>query len=126
MFETPTLAAADSRVKKLGVNKNTLISHENGNREISRQAAERYAKAFNVKAGWLLYGDDSEDGSAPPELSQLEAVSALAAALTDAEARSLHARLSARIQSATPKKSSNVRPASSAAKAKSGQRTHSS
>lgn len=41
------------------INVNTLISHENGNRAISRKAAEKYADAFGRTAGWLLFGEDS-------------------------------------------------------------------
>lgn len=48
-FETPTDAARAFR----DINQNTLISHENGNRPLSRKAAEKYATAFGVEAGWL-------------------------------------------------------------------------
>lgn len=51
-YKTPTDAANALKA----INKNTLISHENGNREISRKAAEKYAAAFGVSAGWILYG----------------------------------------------------------------------
>lgn len=54
-YETPSDAAR--ALKNKGINKNTLISHENGNRAISRKAAEKYAKVFGVRAGWLLYGE---------------------------------------------------------------------
>lgn len=52
-FESPTDAARAIRA----INKNTLISHENGNRPISRQAAAKYGSAFGVEAGWILFGD---------------------------------------------------------------------
>ncbi|MBY3073430.1 helix-turn-helix transcriptional regulator [Rhizobium laguerreae] len=52
-YDSPTAAAS---AFPRDINKNTLISHENGNRELSRKAAEKYAKLFNVDAGWLLYG----------------------------------------------------------------------
>ncbi|MCO5080911.1 MAG: transcriptional regulator [Rhizobiaceae bacterium] len=42
------------------INQNTLTSHENGNRTISRKAAEKYARHFGVEAGWILYGDRSD------------------------------------------------------------------
>jgi SOS-response transcriptional repressor LexA len=51
-FESPTDAARAFR----DLNKNTLISNENGNRPISRKMALRYADAFGVDPGWLLYG----------------------------------------------------------------------
>lgn len=56
-FETPTDAA---RAFPRELNVNTLISNENGNRDISRKAAEKYAKLFRVDAGWLLYGGEAE------------------------------------------------------------------
>lgn len=50
-FENPTDAA-----RAFGWNVNTYRSHENGNREISKSAALRYAKAYNVSVDWLLTG----------------------------------------------------------------------
>lgn len=54
-FDSPTEAAL---AFPRDINKNTLISHENGNRDLSRKAAEKYAKLFGVDAGWLLYGSE--------------------------------------------------------------------
>lgn len=51
-FDGPSEAA---RAKSLNIN--TLTSHENGNRDYGKKAAEQYAKAFGVSAGWLLTGD---------------------------------------------------------------------
>lgn len=51
-FDTPSDAARALR----DLNRNTLISHENGNRSISRTAAEKYGKLFGVNPGWILYG----------------------------------------------------------------------
>jgi SOS-response transcriptional repressor LexA len=56
-FESPSDAA---RALK-DINKNTLISNENGNRPISRKAAEKYGRLFNVDPGWLLFGVAGED-----------------------------------------------------------------
>lgn len=53
-FKSPSDAA---RVLK-EINVNTLISHENGNRAISRKAAEQYAAVFGRTAGWILFGED--------------------------------------------------------------------
>ncbi|MBO0141473.1 peptidase S24 [Agrobacterium sp. Ap1] len=47
------------------INKNTLISNENGNRPISRKAAEKYGELFGVKAGWILFGDADDETPAP-------------------------------------------------------------
>lgn len=44
------------------INKNTLISHENGNRPLSRKAAEKYGRLFGVDPGWLLFNGDRWDG----------------------------------------------------------------
>ncbi len=51
-YESPTEAA-----RALRVNKNTYISHENGNRPLSKNAAAQYALKLNTTAGWLLYGE---------------------------------------------------------------------
>jgi hypothetical protein len=51
-FDTPTEAAI-----YFGFNVVTYRSHENGTRGIRREAAQRYAKAFKVPAGWLLTGE---------------------------------------------------------------------
>ena len=53
-FDSPS---ATAKAHPRDINKNTLISHENGNRALSRQAAAKYAAVFNVDAGWLLYGE---------------------------------------------------------------------
>src|SRR6185369_16868115 len=55
-YDTPSEAA---RAFPRLINKNTLISNENGNRPISRKAAEKYGRLFNVDPGWILYGTSS-------------------------------------------------------------------
>lgn len=62
-YDTPS-AAADAN--KRAINKNTLISHENGNRDISRKAAEKYGAVFGVEPGWILFGAGDE----PTDLSE--------------------------------------------------------
>ena len=57
-FATPSDAA---RAHKRTINQNTLISHENGNRAISRKAAEKYGAAFHVDPGWILFGGGAGD-----------------------------------------------------------------
>lgn len=58
-FDSPSDAAR--ALQHRGVNKNTLISHENGNRPISRKAAELYGQVFGVDPGWILFGSDAGD-----------------------------------------------------------------
>lgn len=55
-YDSPTDAANALK----DINRNTLTSHENGNRAISRKAAEKYSRAFGVAAGWILYGETGE------------------------------------------------------------------
>ena len=50
------------------INKNTLISHENGNRPLSRKAAEKYGRLFGVDPGWLLFNADGAE-AAPVSLA---------------------------------------------------------
>ncbi len=52
-YKTASEAARANRE----INNYTILGNENGNRAISRKMAEIYAKAFNVSAGWLLYGE---------------------------------------------------------------------
>ncbi|MGU3575665.1 hypothetical protein ACLBWZ_09030 [Brucellaceae bacterium C25G] len=51
--------ASDAARAHKEINVNTLISHENGNRAISRKAAEKYAEIFGRTAGWILFGEDA-------------------------------------------------------------------
>lgn len=53
-FKTPSDAA---RAFPREINKHTLISHENGNRPISKKAAEKYGELFGVSAGWILFNE---------------------------------------------------------------------
>lgn len=62
-FATPSEAA---RAHKRTINQNTLISHENGNREISRKAAAKYGDAFGVDPGWILFGDAGAGATSEP------------------------------------------------------------
>lgn len=61
LYPGPTAAS-----RAFGWPKETLTQHENGTRPLSRKAAEKYAAAFGVGAGWLLYGDRSNKGSKGP------------------------------------------------------------
>lgn len=61
LYPGPTAAS-----RAFGWPKETLTQHENGTRSLSRQAAEKYAAAFGVGAGWLLYGDRSAKGAKGP------------------------------------------------------------
>jgi len=69
-YESPSEAAKLIKA----INKNTLISNENGNRPISRKAAEKYAAHFGVEAGWILFGD--EGVKTPIDIPVLSMVSA--------------------------------------------------
>lgn len=50
----------------------TYRSHENGHRELSRKAAETYAKGYRTTAGYLLFGEGSVDNetATPPTLGE--------------------------------------------------------
>lgn len=53
-YKTPTDAA-----KGFGWTVSTYLGHENGDRNPSRQAAKKYAKAYRVRWEWLLDGEGS-------------------------------------------------------------------
>lgn len=65
-FKTATEAA-----HRFNWNENTYRSHENGVRGISKVAARKYARAFKVPTGWLLYGEGSMTPPVDPELTSL-------------------------------------------------------
>ncbi len=73
-FASPTDAARAFRE----INQNTMISHENGNRPISRKAAEKYGRLFGVEPGWILFngGVTSEEVEGITEVPVLSMVSA--------------------------------------------------
>lgn len=71
-YDTPSDAARAHR----DINVNTLISHENGNRGISKGAAQKYAKAFGSTPGWILYGEEDDRQPDAIEVPVLSPVSA--------------------------------------------------
>lgn len=58
---TTAVAAAQA----YGWNKYTYAQHENGTRDISRKAAERYGAAYRRAGGWILYGDKTSADAMP-------------------------------------------------------------
>lgn len=50
--------SASEAAKAIGLSVATYIAHENGHRGLTVQSAERYAKHFNVRSGWLLTGEE--------------------------------------------------------------------
>ncbi|OLP48878.1 hypothetical protein BJF91_17235 [Allorhizobium taibaishanense] len=72
-YKSPTEAA---RAFPRHINANTMISHENGNRAISRKAAAKYADLFGVDAGWILYGENDATESSDIDVPLLSLVSA--------------------------------------------------
>lgn len=75
-YESPTDAA---NAFPRDINKNTLISHENGNRAISKKAAEKYGELFGVSAGWILFNTTDEAGAPAPNEVSLSRVGMTAA-----------------------------------------------
>ncbi|GEM_PF-2057288 len=69
-FETPSDAARALKE----INKNTLISNENGNRPISRKAAEKYGELFGVDPGWILFGEGGSPEDKISGATQIEAM----------------------------------------------------
>lgn len=58
--------AATAAARRFHWNENTYRSHANGQRPLSKKAAARYAKAFKVSSGWLLYGEGEPPAHATP------------------------------------------------------------
>ncbi|KZL26064.1 helix-turn-helix transcriptional regulator [Pseudovibrio sp. WM33] len=56
---------ATEAAHSMGINRVTYIAHENGNRGIGPEAAQKYANAFSVSAEWLLYGTEPTQANSP-------------------------------------------------------------
>jgi SOS-response transcriptional repressor LexA len=68
--------AAEAARRYTDINQNTLTSHLNGNRDLSRKAAQDYARIFETTAGWLLYGDEAETDRSDVDVPLLSLISA--------------------------------------------------
>ncbi|MGI3128596.1 S24 family peptidase [Nitratireductor sp. PBL-C9] len=71
-YNTPAEAARAFRE----INQNTLTSNLNGNRPISRKAAEKYARLFGTRAGWILFDEEAEEDRSDMDVPLLSMVSA--------------------------------------------------
>lgn len=71
-YKTPAEAARAFRE----INQNTLTSHLNGNRPISRKAAEKYARLFGSRAGWILFDEDADEDRSDMSVPLVSLVSA--------------------------------------------------
>lgn len=58
IFEQPVDAS-----RFFGWNENTYKAHENGIRNYPPKTAAKYARAFNVTPGWLLFGEGNKEPS---------------------------------------------------------------
>lgn len=54
---------ATDAARAFGWNENTYRSHENGQRGLRKDVAERYGRAFRVSAAWLLTGEGKAERS---------------------------------------------------------------
>lgn len=68
-YEKPTDAWRDNK-RALEISQDLIISNTNGNRPISKKAAEKYAQVFGHSPGWYLYGDKGEAGVTVPGASK--------------------------------------------------------
>lgn len=63
--------SARGAAKKLGIKPSTYAAHENGQNDYDAEQAASYAKAFNVTASWLLFGEDEPNDSKAKEANAL-------------------------------------------------------
>lgn len=106
-YNSPTAAWA-AMPRAFG--KDLLISNLNGHREISRKAAEKYAAAFGVTAGWLLFGDECP--KYPMKHRWMDEVFERAALLSEAERQGFVRELVERMSGASDRP--GLRPAGQA------------
>lgn len=74
-YDNPTEAWRANQ-RALGISKDLIISNSNGNRPISRKAAEVYAKAFGHTPGWYLFGIEDDANRAAVDVPMVSMVSA--------------------------------------------------
>lgn len=60
---------ASEAARALGIKEPTYLGHENGSREFDYDAAEKYGRKFNVRATWLLRGEEPKDRRSRPQAS---------------------------------------------------------
>lgn len=61
----PGAASAAAFARLHNISDSTYRSHETGNRDISPQAARRYAAILNVSPTWLMFGGKRATDSTP-------------------------------------------------------------
>lgn len=74
-YDNPTDAWRANQ-RALAFSKDLLISNHNGNRPISKKAAEAYARVFGHTPGWYLYGTDESETRRSYEIPMVSMVSA--------------------------------------------------
>ncbi|MER8427793.1 hypothetical protein [Mesorhizobium sp. M1403] len=83
-YDKPTDAWRAHR-RALEISQDLIISNTNGNRPISKKAAEKYARVFGHSPGWYLYGNkgesDTTNGASKPATPDM--VSQLAEVFAD-------------------------------------------
>jgi len=60
--------SAAKGAERIGVAASTYRAHENGQNEFGADEAEAYGRAFGVRAGWLLTGEQPKERGATPEM----------------------------------------------------------
>lgn len=66
----PDIEDATAAAKRFGWNVSTYLSHENGNRGLTRKSALKYGRRYRVAPEWIMFGDDAM-APADPELMTL-------------------------------------------------------
>ncbi|MBB3411256.1 hypothetical protein FHT87_005209 [Rhizobium sp. BK316] len=61
---------ADAARKFREINQNTITSHANGNKPLTKKAATMYARLFRCSASWLLFGEGQPPGGQPPKTEE--------------------------------------------------------
>lgn len=62
--------SANKAADSLGISASTYRAHENGQNGFSAEEAERYARKFGVRSGWIYFGESPVGKNAVPSMGK--------------------------------------------------------
>jgi DNA-binding XRE family transcriptional regulator len=65
--------SASDAARDMGITISAYVHHENGTRDFSDAAAQKYARRFNVTVAWLVFGQSLKGAGIDRQLAELPA-----------------------------------------------------